>query len=176
MKNVTTVKSESRIFVTDYASYNEGSQFKHGHWIDLDQFSDVDELQEYLSNHFKDAGISDPEIMITDFEGFPKKFYSESFDSSLMGELFEYFEIVDNCHEPEAMAAFIEVGYDASDFDEAYAGKFDSDEDFAQDMADQLGSVDENAAWPNNCIDWEYAARELMYDYFEVDGYYFRSV
>lgn len=59
---------------------------------------------------------------------------------------------------------------------EAYAGEFQSDEDFAQDVADQLGSVDKNAVWPMTCIDWEQAASELMYDYFEVDGYYFRNL
>ena len=172
----TTVKSESRIFVTDYASYNEGSQFKHGHWVELDQFNDVDELNEYLSKHFQDAGINDPEIMITDFEGFPERFYSESYNSHLMGELFEYFELLENCHEPEAMEAYIEAGHDAENFDEAFAGQFDSDEDFAQDMAEQLGAIDPRASWPQTCIDWEWAARELMYDYFEVNGYYFRHI
>lgn len=172
----TTIKSESRIFVTDYASYNEGTQFKHGHWVDLDQFDSVDSLDEYLTAHFEEAGIEDPEIMITDFEGFPKRFYSESYDTNLIGELFEYFELLENCHEPEAMAAFIEAGYDHKDFDEAYAGQFNSDEEFAQDMAEQLGAIDPRAGWPNNCIDWEWAARELMYDYFEVRGYYFRHI
>ena len=28
----------------------------------------------------------------------------------------------------------------------------------------------------DTCIDWEFASRELMYDYFEVDGYYFRNL
>ena len=171
-----TTKTEARIFITDYASYNEGSQFKYGHWVDLDQFSDVDELNEYLQKHFQKSGINDPEMMVTDFEGFPKKFYSESYSSSLMGELFEYFETLENCDNPEAMAAFIENGNDPKDFEDAYAGEFASDEDFVQDMAEQCGSIKEDAAWPYTCIDWEYAARELMYDYFEVDGFYFRNI
>lgn len=65
---------------------------------------------------------------------------------------------------------------DADDAAEAYAGQYDSDEDFAQDMAEQLGSIDRDAQWPYTCIDWEHAARELMYDYSEVDGYYFRNL
>lgn len=60
-------------------------------------------------------------------------------------------------------------------FDDAFVGKFDSDEDFARDMAEQTDALDTNAKWPMNCIDWEYAARELMYDYSSSDGYYFNN-
>lgn len=64
----------------------------------------------------------------------------------------------------------------ADDVEEAYQGEYSSDIDFAQDMADQLGSLKRDEQWPYTCIDWEYAAKELMYDYFEVDGYYFRNM
>lgn len=62
------------------------------------------------------------------------------------------------------------------DLEEAFSGEFDDDKDFAMDMADQLGSVPNNVQWPLTCIDWEFAARELMTDYFEIEGYYFRSL
>jgi len=81
-------------------------------------------------------------------------------------------------YDQEAIDAYIKnvgEGY-LDNFEEAYSGQFDSDEDFAQDMAEQLDLIKEDATWPNNCIDWEYAARELMYDYFESDGYYFRNI
>lgn len=60
--------------------------------------------------------------------------------------------------------------------EEAYQGEYRSDEDFAQELAEQLGSIDKNVSWPYTCIDWEWAARELMYDYFESNGYYFRNL
>ena len=63
----------------------------------------------------------------------------------------------------------------AEDCEEAYQGKFDNDEDFARDMADNLG-LQIPDQWPTSCIDWEWAARELMMDYQESDGYYFRSL
>ena len=63
---------------------------------------------------------------------------------------------------------------EADGVEEAFAGEFDSDEDFAQDMAENTGELEEN--WPYNCIDWEHAAHELMFDYFEADGYYFRNL
>jgi antirestriction protein len=65
---------------------------------------------------------------------------------------------------------------DLSNIEEAYAGSYSSDEEFAEDMADQLGYINNDVSWPYTCIDWEQAARELMYDYFESNGYYFRNV
>lgn len=64
----------------------------------------------------------------------------------------------------------------ADDVAECYVGHYSSDEDFAQDMADGMGAIDKNLNWPYTCIDWEQAASELMNDYFEVDGYYFRNL
>ena len=64
-------------------------------------------------------------------------------------------------------------------FYEAYCGQWDNDVDFAQNMAEEGGKIAhemENQVWPFTCIDWEYAARELMYDYWESNGYYFRSL
>lgn len=170
------MKTEAKIFLTDYASYNNGKQFEFGHWVELDQFNDLDELEDYFNTHFEESGINDPEIMITDFEGFPKKYYSESYDSKLMGELFEYFEILEDCHNPEAMEAYLLEGYEASDFDEAFAGEFDNDEAFAYDLAEQLDCIDKKASWPQTCIDWEQAAREIMYDYHSIGNYYFRNL
>ena len=41
--------------------------------------------------------------------------------------------------------------------------------EYAQELAEDIGAVDVNATWPNNCIDWEHAARELRHDYTGVD-------
>lgn len=42
-------------------------------------------------------------------------------------------------------------------------------ETYARDMAEDMGAIPENAAWPASCIDWERAARELQQDYTSVD-------
>lgn len=78
----------------------------------------------------------------------------------------------------DACKAYLECtgAEDLRDFEESYSGEFSSDEEFAQDMAENIGAIDRNASWPNNCIDWEHAASELMYDYSEQDGYYFRNL
>ncbi len=88
----------------------------------------------------------------------------------------------ENGLEPEVNQAYIDnVGAEyakAEDAEEAYSGDFDSDEAFAENMAEECGDVPQagSSQWPLYCIDWEYAARELMYDYFEVDGHYFRNL
>ena len=42
-------------------------------------------------------------------------------------------------------------------------------QDYAEELADDIGAIDRNANWPLTCIDWERAARELQSDYFSVD-------
>jgi antirestriction protein len=64
----------------------------------------------------------------------------------------------------------------SEDAEEAYQGEYNSDEDFAQEMAEQLGEIDKDAKWPHSCIDWEFAAKELMYDYMTDNNYYFRNL
>lgn len=49
---------------------------------------------------------------------------------------------------------------------------------YAMELADDIGAVPANLAWPLTCIDWDQAARELQMDYsaVEFDGvtYYIR--
>lgn len=42
-------------------------------------------------------------------------------------------------------------------------------ETYAQELADDCGMINSDSTWPNNCIDWEKAARELQMDYTSVD-------
>jgi hypothetical protein len=97
---MTTTTTTPQIFLTDYASYNNGTQFEFGHWVDLSDFSDEDELNEYITNHFQECDEKSPldeygstreEIMITDYEGFPEDFYSES--GCNFEKIFKYIEI-----------------------------------------------------------------------------------
>lgn len=65
---------------------------------------------------------------------------------------------------------------EADEAEEAFAGEYTDDEAFAQELADELGSIKDDTQWPYTCIDWDKASEELMYDYFESNGYYFRNV
>ena len=184
----TEIKTNARIFLTDYASYNNGTQFEFGHWVELDQFADAEELHEYITNHFAEADEKSPldspreEVMITDFEGFPDAFYSESMDFET---LFNYFERAEACYyDTDIIEAFADLGnYDITDIDsffdaleESYTGEYKSDADFAECLAEELGYLENAQGWPHNCIDWSSAAYDLMFDYSESNGHYFRAI
>ena len=42
-------------------------------------------------------------------------------------------------------------------------------EDYARELAEDIGAINRDASWPNNCIDWEEAASQLQQDYFSVE-------
>lgn len=62
-----------------------------------------------------------------------------------------------------------------------YPGYLVSDmhfQDYAQQLAEDIGAIPDNLSWPCSCIDWAQAARELRHDYssIEVEGvtYWYR--
>lgn len=42
-------------------------------------------------------------------------------------------------------------------------------EDYAQQLAEDIGAIDRHASWPGTCIDWKEAAEQLQQDYTAVD-------
>jgi hypothetical protein len=42
-------------------------------------------------------------------------------------------------------------------------------EEYAKELAEDCGMIDDDATWPKNCIDWEQAASELQQDYSSID-------
>lgn len=114
----------ARIFLTDYASYNEGTQFEFGHWLDLEDFADADELLTHIKAHFEECdkkrplygGCKREEWMYTDFEGFPEEFYSESYID--FESLYEYLNLDE--FERVAVAVIMQNGYTAKEALEKY--------------------------------------------------------
>ena len=90
-----------KLFLTDYASYNNGTQFEFGHWINLRDYSDAEELMKYINEHFKEADEKSPlnspreEVMFTDFEDFPESLYSESYSSDCIEKLYKLIEYME---------------------------------------------------------------------------------
>ena len=116
-----TLTTTPRIFLTDYGSYNDGTQFEFGHWVNLDDFSDETELNDYISEHFAQAdekrpldeyGTTREEIMITDFEGFPRALYSECMN-------FEKLYLYLNLDEEEKRKTAFILEQNNGDIDEA---------------------------------------------------------
>jgi len=42
-------------------------------------------------------------------------------------------------------------------------------QDYARELAEDCCMIPNDVAWPMTCIDWEWAARELRYDYSAVE-------
>jgi len=77
----------------------------------------------------------------------------------------------------DVVEGYINAGNSLNDFEEAYQGNYDSDEDFAEQLCNNLYDLGKKENWhPSWYIDWERVAHDLMMDYFEVNGHYFRQL
>jgi antirestriction protein len=162
-----TTTHTPRIYVGTYAKYNAGSI--GGAWLELADYSDVEEFTAACLELHSDE--TDPELMFQDYENVPKTLYDD------LPDIFEYLDFCKSSYlDQDVIDAGLYLGIALDNLEEAYAGQYDSDSDFAQEMAEETGAVDDNASWPHTCIDWEWAARELMYDYHEHNHYYFRAM
>lgn len=41
--------------------------------------------------------------------------------------------------------------------------------EYTQQLAEELGLIENDSTWPHNCIDWDQAANELQVDYSSVE-------
>lgn len=154
------------VYVGTYAKYNNGDL--SGEWVDLSEFSSLDEFLEKCAEiHADEEG---PEFMFQDTDS---DYFGMIEESSINPEIFEILNLSEDAQEMFAAYRAINSEGTIKEAEDAFSGRYDSDEDFAQDMAEQIGALDRNASWPQTCIDWEWAARELMYDYSSHNGFYF---
>ena len=66
---------EPSVYVGTYGKYNDGSLC--GLWIDLSSFNSYDDFIEFCQAIHADE--EDPELMVQDYEGFPRLWYNEGF-------------------------------------------------------------------------------------------------
>lgn len=59
---------------------------------------------------------------------------------------------------------------DIDRFQDSYRGEWDTERDFAENFAAGEGLISDDAQWPHDCVDWERATRELMFDYWSVSA------
>jgi len=85
-------------------------------------------------------------------------------------------------HDIEALNAWMSYSgekdlSDLSNFEDSYMGHRDGGlVEYAQELAEEMhGEEMATARWPFSCIDWDHAARELAYDYYEEGGHIFRQ-
>lgn len=173
-----------------YPEFTAGGQYMGSFGQCLDQISPKTNEQRQLIDlwkeyHLKDVSKIPPNItfwpnfmghlesLLNAIEEQEKKINKNEITTD---QLMEEFGISEDLK--EACIAYLNItsADDLRDFEEAYQGEYSSDEDFARDIAESLGELPAIDQWPHYCIDWKYAARELMYDYSEENGYYFRNL
>lgn len=176
MTNLRNCLDTASIYVGTYAKYNNGSLF--GKWLNLSDYADYDELLTTMYELHSDE--SEPEFLLSDYEGcslFEKlRLIEESFLSP------EIYDIAEQINESEYDSEVFEAVLDnfmGIDFQTAheyinnfYYGEYANDIEFVEylyenDIPFNLPSF--------VVIDWEATARNIMYDYFESNGHYFKS-
>ena len=153
---------------------NELSNYNAGRLVfqefDLDELNTKESYEEAVSEWLESLPACDgcpcEEYNVADAEGLVRSFV---WDYGIESAYWDYAAIE---LPEEVVMAGIACGIDADKMEEAYEGEYTSDESFAQELAESTG-FEYSDNWPANCIDWEKAARELMYDYVEDNGYYF---
>ena len=164
----TTKETETtapRIYVACLAAYNNG--ILHGRWIDADQ--DADAIHGEIAEMLAESPMPGAEEWaIHDYEAFGGLSLSEFEDIERVAELGQWID-----EHGRAFAAYAgHVGVDfatAEGFEEAYAGEWESEEAYGEELFDELYAheIPENL----RCyIDYEAFARDLFInDNYSVD-------
>ena len=146
----------------------------------MDYSDFVAEVEDWQTEIREQLGLpEDAEIRyaVADYEDIPEHLMAEAGPSETA---WEYIEAMGNKDKVNEALWWAAEGLDipADRVDEAYAGTARSDEEFAENLANELGLIpaDDAMSWPMGHIDWEGAARDLMMDYAENDGFYFRNM
>ena len=162
------------VYVGTYGKYNDGSLC--GLWIDLSSFNAYDEFIDFcLAIH---ADEEDPELMAQDYEGFPRQWYNEGFMSEDdFDHILEYSDMCDK-HGQEAVDDYMEFHDELDNFEEAYCGEWDSEEDFARHIISECYNLEREMGDLARYFDYEAFGRELfMWDYsMGANGNVFRRV
>ncbi|HBG62150.1 MAG: hypothetical protein A2Y03_00490 [Omnitrophica WOR_2 bacterium GWF2_38_59] len=159
-----TITTTPKIYVACLAAYNNGRL--HGKWIDAEQNADAiqEEIQEMLKNSPEPFA---EEWAIHDYEGFEGLSINE-YES--IEDVAEYARLI--AEHGAAYAAYANnVGVDYATeegFEESYQGEWDSEEAFAENLADEIMDIPERLSY---YFDYGKFAHELfMGDYYSVDN------
>ena len=132
--------------------------------MDLSSFDDYDEFINFCQAIHADE--ADPELMAQDYECFPRQWYSEGFiGEDDFNHIKEYTEMCDK-HGAEAVDDYMELHDELDNFEEAYCGEWDSEEDFARHIVNECYNHEKLMGDLSRYFDYEAFGRDLfMWDY-----------
>ena len=155
------------IYCGTYGKYNSGNL--SGIWVDVSTFDSYEDFENFcLAIH---ADESEPELMYQDYENMPDSLYHESMGEKEFNKIAEYCELCDE-YSVEAVDDFLEW-YSPEDLDnmnDAYAGVYDSKEDFAREIVNDCYDLEKMMGNLADYFDYEAFARDLF-----VNDYHFGS-
>jgi antirestriction protein len=148
-----------------------------GLWIDLDEVNGWEDVEEKLLDLFPSAQID--EILCSDIEGIGLHFYASNCDSFDMDAWIEFKEDFKGSYlDIEVMDAYFKnCGVSSvENVEDAYQGEYKDWTDFAYELLEQTGDLQELPENLRYYFDYEKFGRDLSYDYFESEGYFFRNL
>lgn len=121
--------SKPSVYVGTYGKYNNGSI--KGKWLNLEDYSDYEDFLKAAKELHSDE--EDPELMFQDFEGFPRRYYSES---GLGEKLWDWLSLDED--KRNLLEAYIDYTNDSDatidQAESAFGGEYDSPADWAYDF------------------------------------------
>ena len=156
---------EPAVYVGTYGKYNNGSI--DGKWLALSNYENADAFYKACRELHSDD--PDPEFMFQDNENMPCEF-GESGD---IAEVYKLLEIIKDLDlDADVIRAGIALNIPLESIEDAYYGEYSSDIEFAENYAETQG-FEEPMKWPFIHIDWQEAARDLMFYFQEDNDHYF---
>jgi antirestriction protein len=164
---IATGCPEVGVWVACLSSYNAGRL--HGAWIDLEGDTDEDDLRDaiaWILSTSPEPGAE--EWAIHDSCGLPS--YLSRNEWPDLSELVAWADGISAYYDEDEREAFRLACEDQGEtidqdaFRDTYCGCYSSGEDYAQELAEELGSTPADRPWPLSCIDWASAWRDLTFD------------
>lgn len=179
MTTATTADTMPRVWVGCLACYNAGRLV--GDWHDASEADDVTtaDVHGRASSH--------EELWCFDLENIPVRREMSPSEAAEWGRVFDE---VDE-HQRAALYAWVASGdYVAegtgdlpstSDFEERYTGQWDSFDEYARQLADDIGLLSDVPEGIASFFDWDAWTRDLRFEYSVLDAagsgvYVFRSL
>ena len=168
--------NDPALYVGTYAKYNNGDLT--GAWISLAKCSDYDEFMRVCHCLHRDE--EDPELMCQDADNLPECWYCESGIDEETFDLIKAYADLDE-DERRAYEAYLDLRCESDvtveDFREHYCGEWHSEEEFTENLLDELGILDEVPEHLRRFFDVSAYSDELFrYDYDYIDNFVFRVV
>lgn len=179
-----------KIYAASLSDYNAG--ILHGAWFDLANYNDADELYDAIKSQVLETSPTAHEEGLKAAEEFAIHDYDGIYPSGLGEyESLDYLMDIQDCLnkcidrgiDEEAFCAWwteisgVHSSADFDSFEDAYCGKYDSEEDYAYQYIDETGMLDGLPEWAQRYFDYEAFTRDMFLDDYTMtdEGFVFRT-